>query len=314
MPMANSGLPYDMGNAGDLLKHGVVAELVRWRSELGQPVRFLDLFGGEPYEEVAPAIVKRVQALTGTTLREAQSEIGDGRCRYYGSGTLVRMMAERAGWEGVRVFTADRCTERRKRLRDSGLSMLNDAFPHCGAGTAPYDAYAAFEEIVREAEETDLVLLDPFASFLRHKARSVIPQMRKMISGRTGRGAVVLFALNLNPDNCVGKRFDALLKEHLKGAWRMKCPPLSGTGIRGEGKHRAEVILAARFLLEHESGCRDVAALWRRLNDLGETLSGVLHLSGQKARMLKPEVIGGHEDDNDQGSEPGTGHRPEQRT
>ena len=26
-----SGLPYDMGNAGDLLKHGVLAEFVRWR-------------------------------------------------------------------------------------------------------------------------------------------------------------------------------------------------------------------------------------------------------------------------------------------
>ena len=34
-------LPYDMGNAGDLLRHGVLAEFVRWQCRLGVPLRVL---------------------------------------------------------------------------------------------------------------------------------------------------------------------------------------------------------------------------------------------------------------------------------
>ena len=36
---------------------------------------------------------------------------------------------------------------------------------------------------------------------------------------------VLIFALNLNPGNSVGRRFDTLLAEHLLGAWRITCPP-----------------------------------------------------------------------------------------
>ena len=44
-------LPYDMGNAGDLLKHGVMAEFLRARFifDRGLPIRFFDLFAGEPF-------------------------------------------------------------------------------------------------------------------------------------------------------------------------------------------------------------------------------------------------------------------------
>lgn len=66
-----SSLPYDMGNAGDLLKHGVPAEFVRWRLERGASVRFLDLFVGEPFACVAPETVKRVRGLAGSALTAA---------------------------------------------------------------------------------------------------------------------------------------------------------------------------------------------------------------------------------------------------
>ena len=56
----NDPLPYDMGNAGDLLKHGVLAEYVRWQCELGLPPRFLDPFGGE-----GPASTRRGPASGG---------------------------------------------------------------------------------------------------------------------------------------------------------------------------------------------------------------------------------------------------------
>ena len=42
-------LPYDMGNAGDLLKHGVLAEHVRWHAVWACRFDFLDPFGGKPW-------------------------------------------------------------------------------------------------------------------------------------------------------------------------------------------------------------------------------------------------------------------------
>ena len=66
-------LPYDMGNAGDLLKHGVLAETLRHRLifERNQPIRFLDLFGGEPFSpETSDEIVQRVGKLSDCALQE----------------------------------------------------------------------------------------------------------------------------------------------------------------------------------------------------------------------------------------------------
>lgn len=56
-------LPYDMGNSGDLLKHGVLAEFVRWQCESRESFRFIDPFGGEPWSEPVPEVVPRVLAL-----------------------------------------------------------------------------------------------------------------------------------------------------------------------------------------------------------------------------------------------------------
>ena len=106
-------LPYDMGNAGDLLKHGVLAEFVRWRCESGGSCRFIDLFGGEPEGPAVAEVARRVRALPDGALRAAQTAIGEGR--YYGSG-LVALRAGAAGPGEVRVLTADRDPERRKRL------------------------------------------------------------------------------------------------------------------------------------------------------------------------------------------------------
>ena len=58
-----------MGNAGDLLKHGVLAEFVRWQRGLGIPLRFMDPFGGEPWGRPVPEVERRVRATD--RLREA---------------------------------------------------------------------------------------------------------------------------------------------------------------------------------------------------------------------------------------------------
>lgn len=47
-----------------MLKHGVLAEFVRWRCERGASFRFIDLFGGEPWEDrPKPEVASHVLAL-----------------------------------------------------------------------------------------------------------------------------------------------------------------------------------------------------------------------------------------------------------
>lgn len=276
-PLARSGrllasvtLPYDMGNAGDLLKHGVLAEVVRWQCEQGIPLRFIDLFGGKPWGEPVPAVAKRVRKLAmGCTLRAAQTGIDAGR--YYGSGWMVRNVGAATGAPTVRVLTTDQDPERRKRLQDSGLTLIDEDFPNANLS----DAYNTFEnDVIPNANDDDLVLIDPFAEFLLKDAPVVVPQMEEMAR----RGAVLLFALNLDPQNWVGRRFDKLLNAHLQGAWRLTCPPLNHVGVQGESRYRAEVVLAARWLSEGK-GSGNVGALWERLNSFSEQLAGVLDLA-----------------------------------
>ena len=261
-------LPYDVGNAGDLLKHGVLAEFVRWRCESGGSCRFIDLFGGEPEGPAVAEVARRVRALPNGAVRAAQTAIGEGR--YCGSG-LVALRAGGMAGGGVRVLTADRDPERCKRLRAAGLSMLDEEFPRCGARAGRYDAWTAFDEVAPALHDDDLVLLDPFEEFVRDRAPAVAPRMADAV----GRGAVLSFALNLDPRNCKGRRFDALLERYLPGAWRMTCPPLSrGTGVRGEATFHADVVLAARPL----PGGPDAHRLRTRLEVFTKGLARVLDL------------------------------------
>ena len=141
-------LPYDMGNAGDLLKHGVLAEYVRWQCGQGIPIRFLDPFCGEPWGDAIPEVVRRVRTLTNGALRAAQVGIDAGR--YHGSGLLFRHMVTAAGCTDSAVLVGDTCAVRRERLRRAGLEMLEDEFARRNTDVG-HDGYDALTEIVRGA-------------------------------------------------------------------------------------------------------------------------------------------------------------------
>ena len=156
-------LPYDMGNAGDLLKHGVLAEFVRWQCGLGMPLRFMDPFGGEPWGRPVPEVERRVRTLEPSALRAAQSDIDEHR--YYGSSLLVRRAAEAVGGRKISVLGSDACAPRRERLHACGVTMLHEALPGlvgASSGRDRYDGYHAFEVIAHDAREGDLALIDPF--------------------------------------------------------------------------------------------------------------------------------------------------------
>lgn len=279
-------LPYRMGNAGDLLKHGVLAEFVRWRIETGGRVRLLDLFAGEPRDDSSPPeVLSRLKDLGSCALADAQGELGEGR--YLGSAKLVQHLGGRIGNDKVEVHVGDADTGRSQGLAAAGLQSL-DALPACPQGLAGqegYDAYAFLSAYIDQAEAQDLVLIDPFGEFLPDRSDRVIPQIEVLAAC----AAVLLFALNLDPCNSVGRRFDALLERHLPEAIIMTCPPLHKSGIKGESRHYADAVLASP-VLGRDSDEKD--ALLTRLDSFATQLGQVLSLSNRSRCMLKPRVVG----------------------
>lgn len=253
-------LPYKMGNSGDLLKHGVLAEYVRWRHQSDSPVRFIDLFGGEPDEEMTDEFKERVLGLPEeSALRCAQTKAQHGV--YLGSGLVARNAGAR------QVLTNDCDPDRRERLKNAGLDLLPKEFPNCDPEELGWDAYRLLDDVVRELRTDDLVLVDPFHEFLKDHAEEVIPRLACAVTEK--QAAVLLFALNLNPDNEVGRRFDDLLAEHLPGAWRITCPP--HPDLR---KYYAEVVLVSPLTMGPP--CATAWLLRKRLERFAEKLQHVL--------------------------------------
>ena len=279
-----STLPYQMGNGGDLLKHGVLAEFVRWRCVLGTAIRLFDLFGGEPFDDAVPdRIVHRIGAMQNTALYKAQDEISKGR--YYGSGKLVQRLADQHQGSEASVYVADRDSQRRKRLRESGLRMLSEIFPGIDSGPRAYDAYEALGRIINGTRAGDIVLIDPFDEFLPEKASETIPKMAEMAQTAT----LILFALNRDPQNSVGRQFDRLLERHFGGALIMTLPPLRDSPIRGESNCYVDLVLAGP-----ETGNDSItsAEFTRRLNGFSRKLTAALGLSNRGGSMLRPRVVG----------------------
>ena len=252
-------LPYDMGNAGDLLKHGVLAEFTRWWcGRSGHAITFLDPFGGRPW--TAPPLertVERVHALDGFAIHTAQPDLPG---RYFGSGHLVLNAARAAGSE-AEVLVSDRDERAFRELLASGLKPLR------APGFDPNDAYT----VLSAAVPADLLLVDPLAEFLLRDAPRIVPK----IAEASRKTALVLFALDMDPRNRIGRRYRSLKEEYLGGSWVARCAKLRGTGVKGESRYESEVLLAVPREIE-----KDVEhALAPRLSSYCERLSAVLGTS-----------------------------------
>ena len=279
-----NSLPYDMGNAGDLLKHGGMAEFLRTRLifDRGRPIRFLDLFAGEPFSrDTCGRIVQRVNKLSGCALHEGQPDISSGR--YYGSSMLAQKLGKRFKGQ-VKIIAGDCNKDRQKRLQECGMTLFEDAFPEF-PDSKTYDAYKALDFILGKTTDSDLILIDPFGCFLRGHADDALPKIGKLSKCST----VLLFALNLDPFNPVGRKFDDLLQKHLSGSLIMTCPPICGTKVKGEEKYHADVILASPFL--HGSSA-EFAHFQDCLENLATRIADALELSERGYAMIMPRTIG----------------------
>jgi hypothetical protein len=131
------GLPYDMGNAGDLVKHGLLAEFVQWWCTFEQAnLRFLDPFGGQPWSESPKAVIaKRVSALPPSALRAVQDQ---PEARYYGSLYVVHRAAAAKGGQAD-VLVSDRDADARRAFQGHPFRSLERA------GFTPSDGFSILD-------------------------------------------------------------------------------------------------------------------------------------------------------------------------
>lgn len=224
-------LPYDPGNAGDLLKHSWLAATVRWLLQRDMAVfDYADPFAGEWEYDPAPGVRKRLPLLRGTALA-LYSHDAWRRGRYLGSTGLVGSIGEHEGRE-IRIWVGDRCEERVRRLIDRRA---------CRSLAEPSDGYAVLES----AGSYSLILLDPFSDFL-DQAEQVLPR----IVARAWKSSVLLSVLSASHDSAGHERYRSALQELCQGehltAIMGGLPALPDSDIRGEANHAAEVVLMAR--------------------------------------------------------------------
>ena len=110
-----------------------------------------------------------------------------------------------------------------------------------------------------------------------------------MLSQIANCSTVLLFVLNKDPFNRVGRRFDELLQNHFSGAIAMSCPPIRGSKVIGESKYYADVVLAGADLVGDPG---EANYLRCRLELLARKLSDALGLSERGHMMMRPRTVG----------------------
>ena len=159
--MVSCSLRYDMGNAGDIVKHGVLAEFAEWWGD-GQ-LRFADPFGGRPWGIAKKEVRARLQLLPDCALLRAQqlnnpqARDGIGLEKYYGSSHVVLNAAGKL----AEVFASDSDKLAGNDLRASSLKLIEDKI----RGYDSQDGYSILDPEC--AENFNLILVDPYADFLR---------------------------------------------------------------------------------------------------------------------------------------------------
>ena len=235
-------LKYDMGNAGDIIKHGLLAEFVKWHKERGgKELRFADSFGGCPWGNLSSVVQKRLVGLKNTALLEVYTKTED---KYYGSSHLVRKVAEKHRL-AVRIDISDNDPKARCNL---GNSIKKHGFMELIELPSDNNGY----KILDNGQKYNLILLDPYSEFLRDEfyfdnRNKVFNQILNLI--KTHKDLfIAVFVLDMNSQNQVGRRFSSFKQKDLSNCtFSLRCPKLLGdTGIKGEDKFDSEILLISQ--------------------------------------------------------------------
>ncbi|MGD8568960.1 MAG: hypothetical protein PVJ39_12795 [Gammaproteobacteria bacterium] len=274
--MNASPLPYDMGNAGDLIKHGIVAEFTQWwlDGQQGDFV-FVDPFGGRPFAEPPhEKVIRRVEQLPDCALRDAQPDYMD---RYYGSGNVVRNIC-RSKKRNARIVVSDRDPDALRDLLACGFVPLR------WHDFDPLESFSIVNCVPAENHtRISLLLIDPFGDFLSDYARTVMPELANFVINNNV--PVVLFVLcrdrgsqsdgETASENVMNVQWQRLRARYFTGRLTqvsLACRKIAGSRVKGEANLDAETVL----LLPANSIDHRLIPLINRLGLFRDYLSSVL--------------------------------------
>ena len=273
--MISSSLPYDMGNAGDLLKHGALATFVDWFLECGeQQIRYADPFGGRPWGYIFKEETRRrMEKLSSLpVIQHAQPDWRENS-KYYGSSHVVRNVVRNvaeARDASADVLASDKDKLARSDLEASGISPIKDHDPENGFGIL---------DKKHDDEQFDLILLDPFADFLlnefgqrRETQTPHFESISKSVERNPGL-CIMLFVLDMK-DRSIHKQYAQQRKKYSGISFRLRCPRMERcTGVDGEASYNMDVLLISRQFAKRSDS---VSKLEKRLRELRQALEEAL--------------------------------------
>ncbi len=239
-----SKLKYTMGNPGDIIKHGLLAEFVAWWGEAhnNRILRFADPFGGCPWGNIEEPVKNRLEILSGTILAQAQNNGGKGR-KYLGSGHLVQQAAKDCGVD-VCVLVSDKDEGARCDLIDSGLDLIEPRLPGD-------DGYGILDAMY--PQKYDLILLDPYSDFLLNEYQNKnkrFDQIQNEVN-RNSELFIAVFVLDMDTNNTIGRNFANYKESQLSDwAFSIRCPKMENS------KYDWEILLISRQIKERK--CKHV--------------------------------------------------------
>lgn len=231
-------LKYMMGNPGDIIKHGLLAEFVAWWGETydNHILRMADPFGGCPRGVLEEPVKNRLEILSETVLAEAQINGGKGS-KYLGSGHLIQQVAKDRCVE-ICVQVSDKDEGARRDLKASGLAMIEPRLPDD-------DGYGILD--AEYSQKYDFILLDPYGKFLLEECKNNnkrFDHIRNEVNKNSDL-FIAVFVLDMNTNNSVGRNFAKYKESNLSGwAFSIRCPKME------ESKYDWEIMLISTQIKE----------------------------------------------------------------
>ncbi len=257
--MTFPNLDYEIGNAGDLIRHEWLCRILDW---LPDGARFLDPFAGPLTHQPSRRVrVRLTSAPAELRLRHLQLKaLNNGR--YLGSTMLARqVLATRAC---VRSYDDDEA--RRDSYREHDIEVEDELDSGFDAPLLKGYHLINFDPAYLFRPDPGKVALDPDN---QDRLRSFWERAAAY------RGALLVFVVNPDPQSTIVQRYhqDLELVHRRRMAYRVVVPPLPGSGVAGEESYIYELL----YLPERHDA---VEAAWRRVSLLegARAAARTLHL------------------------------------
>lgn len=262
-------LKYEMGNLGDIIKHGLLSEFTDWYVRDKSRMVVTDTFAGCPWGG-NPRIIKRMENLADASGGKAaliraytQGKAGwEKYPRYLGSSHLIIRIGQNRG-KKITVLASDNDINARANLHASGLQMIK--LPNDN------DGFAILDDAVCDGHRPNLILLDPYGPFLREEFHSQFGRLQKIAKLTESKPFlwVALFILDMYPE--IGRKHRQTVQEthDLYAVFRdtlfrdkavyLRCPKAKESYIKGEKQYDAEIVLISeRLRNKDDSQIRDL--------------------------------------------------------